>query len=98
MTYYFLQDMLAFKGPADSNILSDLHTDHILYLFEPGSSLENPKFEIFTGKIIATCSPDDKRYKEFKKKGAKIFYMPVWSLKELQLVGTYVHAKDTFWV
>jgi len=38
---------------------------------------------------MMTCSPDSRRYKEFRKKGGVMYYMSTWKLKELLLVGRY---------
>jgi len=32
---------------------------------------------------MMTCSPDEKCYKEMKKYGAVLYYMPNWMLDEL---------------
>ena len=45
-----------------------IHKDLTLLLVEPESSLEEPR--MFGVQIILTCSPNDKRYKEFYKNGA----------------------------
>ena len=39
---------------------------------------------------MLTCSPNNKRYKEFCKNSAAKFYMPVWKLDELQLVAAHI--------
>jgi hypothetical protein len=86
MYFYFPQDDKAFSSSPMS--LDIFETDSALYLFEPGGSLfEPPDTEI---KTVATCSPDARRYKEFCKRGGVKYYMPGWSLDELQMVGAYI--------
>ena len=46
-------------------------------------------------KTILTCSPDTKRYKEFLKKGAARYIMPVWTLDELQLVAAHIRENTS---
>jgi len=43
--------------------------------------------------MITTCSPNARRYKEFVKNGADKFYMPVWTLEELQVAGEYIRSE-----
>ena len=59
-----------------------IHKDLTLLLVEPESSLEEPR--MFGVQTVLTCSPNNKRYKEFCKNSATKFYMPVWKLDELQ--------------
>lgn len=75
---------------AGLNLLSDgIQTDAALLLIEPEASLTEPRI---TGvQTILTCSPDQKRYKEFQKSGAAKCFMPVWKLDELQLVAAHLH-------
>ena len=93
MIYYFKNYLRAYRGPASTDILDKLKSNSTLYLYEPGAALDGPLYEGFYGKIIVTCSPNAARYKEFKKRQVPIFYMPVWSLIELQLVGTHLRTK-----
>ena len=41
------------------------------------------------------CSPDTSRYKEFAKRGAVKFYMPCWTLDELEAVGADISKTCT---
>ena len=94
MTYYFPQTEQAYDThQVDPFILKRFDPFATLYLFEPVGALMHPFFACFPGKIIATCSPDERRYKEFKKNGAVKFYMPGWTLEELQLAGAYMRTK-----
>ena len=45
---------------------------------------------MFGVQTVLTCSPNNKRYKEFCKNSAAKFYMPVWKLDELQLVAAHI--------
>ena len=94
MTYYFPQTELAYDThQVNPIILTRLDPFATLYLFEPAGALIHPFFASFSGKIIVTCSPDERRYKEFKENGAVKYYMPGWTLEELQLAGAYMHTK-----
>jgi len=92
MVYYFVKDLKSYIGPASSSIIVHLSKGSILYLYEPDSCPQGPMYEFFDGnKIIVTCSPDASRYKEFRKHHhVPFFYMPVWSLIELQLIGEHL--------
>ena len=80
------------------SILRALDPDAVLYLYEPGQCLEEPKWSTTTFQLVTTCSPDDRRYKEMKKNGGILYYMPTWTLNELLLVGkhlrTHVHEPE----
>jgi len=60
--------------------------------FVPGCILEEPFHFVWGGQIIATCTPDKRRYKEFVKRGATKLYMPCWTIDELQAVGAYMNS------
>ena len=82
MTYYFPQTeepQVYETSQVMPSLLRYLDPSTTLYLFEPGSTLIHPFYELFTGKVIATCSPDERRYKELVKNGATMFYMPGWT-------------------
>ena len=51
-----------------SEITDNIQPDAALLLIEPDDSLTEP--EMTPVQTILTCSPDDRRYKEFEKKGA----------------------------
>lgn len=61
-----------------------------LYLYEPGESKKEPYFAELSMPIMCSVSPDENRYKEFKKDGAMKVFMPTWALPELQAVGEFV--------
>ena len=71
-----------------------------MYLFEPLSSKIEPIYNDHEIWTIATCSPDAARYKEFCKNGACKYYMPCWTLAELETVGNHIvkgnHAPKEF--
>ena len=66
-----------------SGLLSCFDPSKLVYLFEPGASIKEPELQDFLIPTLYSCSPNDKRYKEFKKRGAIILYMPTWTLEEL---------------
>ena len=97
MTYYFPQTeepQVYETFQVTPALLRYLDPSTTLYLFEPESALIHPYYGVFTGKIIATCSPDERRYKEFVKNEATMFYMPGWTLDELQLVGEHMLTEN----
>ena len=62
MTYYFPQTEQAYDThQVDPFILKRFDPFATLYLFEPVGALMHPFFACFPGKIIATCSPDERR-------------------------------------
>ena len=71
-------------------ILFDVHHDAVLILVEPGESKHEPIWDHGIQTIL-TCSPDQRRYKEYQKHGAEKIFMPVWSLDELQIAGAHIH-------
>ena len=75
------------------SILNKLDQCATLHLYEPGARLGERFRNVWRGQIIATCSPDERRYKEFEKNGAIKFYMPCWTLDELQALGAYMDSK-----
>ena len=96
MTYYFPQSEEVYESNSTASILRMLDRCTTLYLYEPKDKLEEPFYAASGARpvqIIATCSPDERRYKEFKKSGAIKFYMPCWTLNELQAVGAYMDSK-----
>ena len=97
MTYYFPQTeepQVYETFQVTPALLHYLDPSTTLYLFEPASALIHPYYNVFNGKIIATCSPDERRYKEFVKNKATMFYMPGWTLDELQLVGEHMLTEN----
>ena len=89
-TYYFIKEEVAYRGNTNPSILDILDGALALYLYEPGSATVGPMYEHFRGPIIVICSPDSRRYKEFRKQNTMLFYIPVWSLAELRSVGEYI--------
>lgn len=59
---------------------------HTLYLVEPSQDILGP-LNIPRLQTVITCSPDQRRYKEFTKLGAEKLYMPCWRLDELKVVA-----------
>ena len=64
------------------------------YLYEPGDSLKGPHYLGLKIPTLCSVSPDERRYKEFKKNGAVKVYMPTWTLDELQAVRDYIHKRS----
>ena len=71
-------------------VLSAFDGPDSLYLFEPGGTVAEPFFEGLVIPTLITVSPNILRYKEFKKNGGKIVYMPVYDLDELLGIGAYL--------
>ena len=64
-----------------ASVLSDL-PERSVYLFDPDENESHPlESDVFT--IVAT-SPQVKHYKALRKDGGRRFYVPCWSLEELQ--------------
>ena len=72
-------------------LLKALDPNVTLYLYEPMDCLEKPHWNTNHLQLIMTCSPDEKRYKELKKKGG---VMPTWTLDELLLLGNHLLTKN----
>ena len=72
------------------NVLSALNGPDNLYLFEPEGTVVEPLFEGLVIPTLITVSPNILRYKEFKKNGGKIVYMPVYDLDEPLGIGAYL--------
>ena len=68
MTYYFPQSEEVYKTKANPSILNELDQCATLYLYEPEDRLGEPFHGVWRGQTIATCSPDERRYKEFEKR------------------------------
>ena len=95
MTYYFPQSEEVYESHSTASILRMFDRCTTLYLYEPKDKLEEPFYAASGARpvqIIATYSPDERRYKEFKKSGMIKFYMPCWTLNELQAVGAYMDS------
>ena len=67
MTYYFPQSEEVYITKANPSIFDKLDQCATLYLYEPGARLMEPFHDSWHGQLIATCSPDERRYKEFEK-------------------------------
>ena len=78
MNYYFPQSEEVYESKVTASILRMLDRCTTLYLYEPKDELKEPFYAACGGRpiqIIATCSPDERRYKEFKKKRSdKVLY------------------------
>ena len=88
LTLYFAQYDKAYSTEQVRNLIHHFKPDTALHLFEPRASLIEP----YTTNVqmTLTCSPDQRRYKEFAKSGAIKYYMPCWNLAELQVVGAHL--------
>lgn len=79
-----------------SFLAQNIQHDAVLVLVEPDDSKKEPR--MVGMQTILTCSPDQRCYKEFQKRGAAMRFMPVWSLDELKLVGAHIrrHTNDEY--
>ena len=74
------------------DVICSLRNDSCIYLVEPGRVLNEPLQ--CPARTILTCSPDLSQYKVFIKQGAISYYMPVWELEELKVVGTDIRKHN----
>jgi len=77
-------------SPGNINIFSCFDPDSSLYLYEPQALLKEPYYHELDLPILATVSPDDRRYKEFCKNSATKFYLPTWNLDDLLSIGKFM--------
>lgn len=91
LTFYFPESEVGMFTDVKS-ILYVLDPNVTLYLYEPRDCLKEPPFAAIRLPIMMTCSPDERRYKEFKKHGASMYHMPTWTLDELLLLGKYLRT------
>lgn len=63
------------------------------YLFEPNKEAIGPDYDELTLPIRASCSPDERRYKEFNKNGGTKVYLPCWAQDELLFAGQVLQDK-----
>ena len=70
--------------------------ENILYLYAPGAAKLDGCPKVIAGTpCLSTLSPNPERIKEYKKQARPIFvYMPVWELRDLELVAK--HEKNQF--
>jgi hypothetical protein len=67
--------------------LSDFTNKETTILWEPNESKQPVCYDEIRAHIIATVSPNQDRYKEFEKNGARLFYLPCPSKIQLRLMG-----------
>lgn len=67
-----------------------------LYFFEPADTKVEPLWKYAKMNILATCSPDIIRYKEFCKGRAEKLYMPLFTLEELLTIGAHMCKQPGF--
>ena len=93
MTVFDVENMVAelYRG-IDITLVSCFDPKTTLYLMEPVRALEEPL--ACNLPTLATVSPNIRRYKEFCKNGAIMYYMPLFTLKELLSIGEYMVAND----
>eukprot|EP01036_Dinobryon_divergens_P032999 gene32999-42695_t len=76
MEIYFITAKVVQTVDVHRKVLECFDPATTLYFFEPGGSKRRgPMWEKNTMSILATCSPEISRYKEFCKNGAEILYM-----------------------
>jgi hypothetical protein len=75
---------------ADPRLLSCFDPNKSVYLYEPEGSLKGPHYAELSIPTMCSVSPDVRRYKEFSKNGAVKFYIPTWTLPELQAVRKFI--------
>eukprot|EP01036_Dinobryon_divergens_P036040 gene36040-46831_t len=76
MEIYFIKAKVVQTVDVHRKVLECFDPATTLYFFEPaGSNQRGPMWEKNTMSILATCSPELSRYKEFCKNGAEILYM-----------------------
>ncbi len=79
---------------ADPRLLSRFDPEKSVYLYEPEGSLKGPHFGGLSIPTMCSVSPEESRYKEFRKDGAVMLYMPTWTLPELQAVRNFVADRN----
>ena len=97
MTVYDIENRLAYKGKADKLLLECFDPKVTLYFYEPAEvKTEEPFFFGLNLATLATVSPRDERYHEFRKNRGQPKYMPTYTLDELLTVGEYLLQQDSF--
>ena len=95
MTFYFPKSLCAYVTSflEGMKLLLQLKPSVSLYLFEPGNSLIEP---VMCGvQTILTFSSNQTRYHKLSRDSGIKYYMPCWTLPELQLVAAHVAQKDS---
>ena len=67
-----------------------------VYFFEPENTKVEPMWGSTTMSMLATCSPELSRYKEFCKNGATKLYMPLYTEDELLTIGRHMRQQPDF--
>ena len=96
MEIFFIKARVVHKVHIASLILDCFDPATTLYFFEPASSKEEPMWESTRMSILATCSPEISRYKEFCKNGADKLYMPLFTEDELLTIGQHMREQPDF--
>lgn len=96
MIVYDIKERIAYKTNADADLLGCFDPKVALYLYEPGESKDEPFFMDLDLPILATVSPDSRRYKEFQKNNGVPKYMPTYTCDELLAVGNYLAQQTSF--
>jgi hypothetical protein len=78
----------------DRVFLSCFDPQQCYYFFEPLFEKIEPYYDDIDIPTLSTVSPDESRYKEFKKHGAKNLYMPLWKFEELSVVKAHMMNKN----
>ena len=92
LTYFIhiLEESVTFElDKLNDKVLNLFDGKETLYLFEPDQEKREPYY-LHGIPTLATCSPDDSRYKEFIKNGGVKLYMPCLTQNELLSIGKYL--------
>ena len=92
LSYYIhiLKESVTFKlFYFNDNVLNLFDGKETLYLYEPDAEKKEPFYKHGI-PTLATCSPDDSRYKEFVKNGGEKLFMPCLTLDELLCIGKFL--------
>ena len=96
MDIYFIKAKVVQTVDIHQKVLECFDPATTLYFFEPGGSKREPMWEKTRMSILATCSPELSRYKEFCKNGARKLYMPLFMEGELLAIGRHMREQPDF--
>ena len=92
--FYFPDSEVVYLSPYfHPHALSFFEPSVTTFLFEPEDSILEPPYSTNDLQMCITCSPDRRRYHEFSKRGAGMYFMPCWNLDELLCVGAHKKEK-----
>ena len=95
---FFIKEKVAheLKTASPWYVLSCFDPNTTLYFFEPDTEEIEPVIKTSVKSILATCSPNIKRYHEFRKNRAKTRYMPLFTKEELLTIGRHMREQPGF--